>query len=114
METGDATMTMLRQIDQRSADDSADAHTPEYRALLRVLLRSTRAVIAALRLEAGDPMILAAAVRDYVQRAVNAGISRARIRDALEHLACEHGGQRWSGMATAIASFATGHAVERS
>jgi hypothetical protein len=76
------------------------------------LLRSARTVIDTLRLEASDPVILAAAVRDYVQRAVNAGISRARIREALELLAHEHGGRRWSGMATTIASLATGHAVD--
>ena len=91
----------------RPTEDSGDEHTPEYRALLRTLLRSTRTVIDALRVEASDPVILGAAVRDYVQRALNAGISRARIRDALELLAHEHGGRRWSGMATTIASVAT-------
>ena len=110
-------MTMRRNghgqhavLQARPADDSADEHTPEYRALLRTLLQSTRTVIDTLRLEASDAAILAAAVRDYVQRALNAGISRARIRDALELLAHEHGGRRWSGMATTIASLEIGRA----
>jgi alkylhydroperoxidase/carboxymuconolactone decarboxylase family protein YurZ len=93
-------------IRPRPRDDATEEHTPEYAAILRELLHSAYVLIDALRCDSVDPVLLQRAVADYVTRALNAGISRMRIRDALELLVHDHGGPQLHAAAGAIAMLA--------
>jgi hypothetical protein len=81
-------------------------HLLDEEALLSALLRKTHALIDALTSDTLDSAAVGHAVYDYIAGAMNAGVSRARIRDALELLVHEHGGSRWFGRAAAIAELA--------
>jgi hypothetical protein len=91
---------------QRQQDGDAEEHTPEYLALLHALQGSAHAFVVALKSDTTDRASLRRVVTHYIARATNAGICRTRVRDAIELLVHDHGGPRWFGEATAIASLA--------
>ena len=76
----------------RIEDDAPLA--PAVAAAFRAVFEHARAFIGALRV--GDTEAVHNAARAYAGVAEAAGVSRARVADALEFLVREHGGGRWS------------------
>jgi hypothetical protein len=86
--------TRLR-VPSRSGDDDDQPLAPHVAAAFRTVFDRARVLISTLA-EPREPAVVRHAARSYVEAASTAGVSSARIDDALSFLLEEHSRGQWT------------------